>query len=414
MSCEHKIGPLDYCLAQVADGVCRYAAAPERRSLWEMLNGPVPAGMRVGQTCRVNQCGKLEHMVLVEDKTSGWKNWKQYRTRALSLEMGESADWLDYPNDEHSIRNLITNLQGGATSMARFVVRCMPTGLQGIRITRMGTWFDGTSWDRPPLLISRALGVWLRCDECKNFFLCPQTYWEERKYCSILCAGISRRSTVVRGSTFYMGFLAFSASNRSEFVKRATCAEKGCVFPVSAKGLCHRHANFGFYSAAMRGAKLERKDLFGEDGTSHYPAISTLKAFEIEHSHENTIFVRQSAVDNKWKLTEEYLWEAAQKATADNRADILRYVRVTKEKLRDYIPEQRVVNHQGRGTRGGHPGSHKKVRKSQRKRPAGWHGSRPDHDVIKRWSRQTIDEVATWTPADNTLLDVAEIEELGL
>jgi hypothetical protein len=97
------------------------------------------------------------------------------------------------------------------------------------------------------------------------------------------------------------------------------------------------------------------------------------------------------SASRSWQLTDEYLAQAARDVAAAAKA--LNHVTVTREVQLQYVPEKRVPNYQGRGTRGGHPGSHKKIRKKQRMRPAGWHGSRPDHDVEKRWSRETIEDI---------------------
>jgi len=49
--------------------ICRFMPNAQRVELWTQAHGPVPEGMRIGNSCHVQYCGKLEHMVLVEDLT---------------------------------------------------------------------------------------------------------------------------------------------------------------------------------------------------------------------------------------------------------------------------------------------------------------------------------------------------------
>ena len=61
----------------------------------------------------------------------------------------------------------------------------------------------------------------------------------------------------------------------------------------------------------------------------------------------------------------------------------------------------------------------KKIRKSQRNRPAGWHGSHPKQKPI-RVSRETLDDIPIWSPepkekikierAQDEMFDVDEYE----
>ena len=78
--------------------ICRYGPQAERVRLWESINGPVPAEMRVGWTCKVAYCEKLDHMRLVEKKNLHWRDYGPYARAVAKLKPGQSCILRDVPN----------------------------------------------------------------------------------------------------------------------------------------------------------------------------------------------------------------------------------------------------------------------------------------------------------------------------
>lgn len=71
--------------------ICRYRPQAERVLLWESVNGPVPPTTRVGWTCKVAYCEKLDHMRLVKKKNLHWHDYGRYARKVAKLKPGESC-----------------------------------------------------------------------------------------------------------------------------------------------------------------------------------------------------------------------------------------------------------------------------------------------------------------------------------
>lgn len=84
---------------------CSYLPAGERETIWIANRGEIPDGQRVGWTCEVAYCGKLEHMVLVEDKNSKRHSWAKYHEELRSLEVGEGK-YIVISGDDDDFRRL--------------------------------------------------------------------------------------------------------------------------------------------------------------------------------------------------------------------------------------------------------------------------------------------------------------------
>ena len=82
----------------VREASCRYAAQAERVRFWQSVNGPVRADMRVGWTCKVAYCEKLEHMRLVKRKNLHWRDYGPYARAVAKLKPAQSCILHGVPN----------------------------------------------------------------------------------------------------------------------------------------------------------------------------------------------------------------------------------------------------------------------------------------------------------------------------
>jgi hypothetical protein len=333
--------------------------------------------------------------------------WAAFARLINELQEGDTVDVPFCANDTPSL----AKMRGGIyaqkpmrDSLAKFLLHALPWG--GVRLVRVGNF--ASAYRR------------IEAFDCGKSFHPPSRHKVE---------------LVDRPANLWLGLLWNSASKRTDFVAR-TCSEKGCPLPVVREGMCHHHAHFFDYPISMTDRNIDwnphyrtgydanqTPELYSEflvSTASLEKSLRVERSGYLRHDHKNQgdgdILAEEVDVDRDKKnalarhakarnkaairqknidvVTDEFLLEAARRATnSRDRDQIRRLFTVIPEPRVEYAPEQRVVNYQGRGTRGGHPGSHKKVRKSQRKRPAGWHGSRPDHDVYKRWSRETVEPV---------------------
>lgn len=314
--------------------ICRYLKASERVKMWESVNGPIPQGKIIGTTCHVPYCGKMEHMVVAERRNNHWHDWKQYTNKMHSLEVGEYAEF-DIPCDLKLFR---TNI-AARNAMSCFSIRTAPNGKR-VRIYKTGSWDDRESAEA----FSSSLPVmW--------------THIAER---------IGKHPPI-----YFFGFLGGSLGSvmhrREAETLMRPCEVRACPFPRNGSPLCHRHKHFFEYSCSMKG-QIDRGDLFSED-RAKFPLFTTMQPWEITHSFERTKFWHRGTVDQGTLLSEEW-WKAN---------------------------VERAINGQWSGPHGHKGWGKKKIRKAQRMRPAGYHGSRPAQKPIKV-ERDTLDNVAQWTP----------------
>lgn len=140
-------------------------------------------------------------------------------------------------------------------------------------------------------------------------------------------------------------------------IRGTRCQEKGCPFGTadSDSRLCDYHKEFFKFNESLTGTYLDVRDL-----------------------------------NYKWKPVEEHSGERLSIVyPGQNRLFV-----VDNPLLPDASQNS---NHTGAQVIWKGFGK-KKIRKSQRKRPAGYHGPRPDHDPLKRYTRESIIDIPMWAP----------------
>ena len=111
--------------------ICRYSSQPERVRLWESVNGPVPPEMRVGWTCKVAYCGKLDHMRLVKRKNLHWRDYGPYGRAVAKLKPGQSSILRGVPNSGNEAAKFRTAMYGRKELMrGRYSYRAVPGGMR--------------------------------------------------------------------------------------------------------------------------------------------------------------------------------------------------------------------------------------------------------------------------------------------
>lgn len=371
-------------------GICHYIPQATRIHMWEQLEGKVPDGMRLGSKCHVNYCDNIDHFILVENRNANHKSWKDYADKVGALQIDEYLDFPDYPRDEKSRMALRCGLQScNATALIKFAIRSLPTG--GVRIIRVGTWptlgRDGERTDKvyPVLFNPRAITPEERERRIQLAQQLRTQRREERK----------RRyfDKHIRDGAQRIWLGQFRITKRDEsFVRasrRANCSIKGCVFPVKENGKCHRHEHFFEYAQSMEWRGIGKSDIYGNEETLH-PLFSTMQGWELNRAPEIGLVV--SGLENRgYKLSEQWWKENVIKAE-----------------------ESATLNIQHTGAFVLWKGfGKKKIRKSQRMRPQGWHGNHPSQKPMERFGRETLDELPQWTPAKTTVVrrEMDEIED---
>jgi len=113
------------------ESICRYGPQAERVRSWEAVNGPVPATMRVGWTCKVAYCEKLEHMRLVKKKNLHWHDYGPYVRRVAKLKPGESCILRDVPNSGNEAAKFRSAMYSRKELIqGRYSYRAVPGGMR--------------------------------------------------------------------------------------------------------------------------------------------------------------------------------------------------------------------------------------------------------------------------------------------
>lgn len=176
-----------------------------------------------------------------------------------------------------------------------------------------------------------------------------------------------------------------------------TCSETGCPFPAVAEGgKCRRHAHFFDYTESMEWCGVGHSDTHATEDSPH-PLFSTMQAWELSKSADRVISDDPNTRARE-KLSEDW-WLAN---VVNNRpASTI------------YKPETPTQNIQHTGAFVLWKGfGRRKIRKSQRRRPAGWHGNHPEQMPIKRYSRKTIEDLLPQlSPHGEPIEDQAELME---
>jgi len=231
------------------------------------------------------------------------------------------------------------------------------------------------------------------------------------------------------------------------------CNWKACPYPTGGERECRYHAVFFNYPFSLTGRHISATDIYdSEDGERGRALLSILRPGELKSSHRNVYtvatgkFIRESDpyTDAGWGLRiarvnaelrmEELKRQRRSRALSFPRpksigqANGLTVATVvmpdgclvrtiarprTGESMAAITgalsPGTPIANHNEKGGFVLWKGfGKKKVRKSQRNRPAGWHGNHPAQKPIKV-SRETLDDVPIWTPEAKLKLRAASM-----
>lgn len=181
------------------------------------------------------------------------------------------------------------------------------------------------------------------------------------------------------------------------------CKVRACAYPANGNGqsLCHHH--FHFFDRGMQrlNGKLDLADIFSPDGNAR-PNFHTGFMWQEKANFEYTRFDYKGYRDPGLKISDDY-WKKIQQEAMNSVAP--------------KVDANKNIQHTGAFVLWKGFGK-KKIRKSQRNRPAGWHGNHPEQKPIKRYGRETIDEIPMMSPASRIIeesvpdfIDEVEIEE---
>lgn len=412
---------------------CRATSQPERLAIYGV---PIPEGMRLGWTCNKPYCSNPEHFCLTENKNASDYNYKPIRERLCALGSGE---WFDAEIPQLITERDIIKFRCGLSMInhtPHFIMRLLCRGR--VRLIRVGDYYDDANEWRAhyPVPTAKKVSLWKRpaviwlgilafsgstksasTQDCRVKG-CPfpalhgaldcRHHQPSHQFSMSMEDRTLDRYSLYRPSEPYSPYdlaaeIPVSTANLENSLRVITGVQKAGATWTESKA----HRNMAFEADA----KVLKEETFKRPYKKAAPvrnwsldtpalwqpwiAAAERKVNFLPADERTDGAIYEAVVESAsqtWQLSEDALMEAARRV-ATSTAIPNSHIRVLREKPIEYTPESTIANYQGRGTRGGHPGGHRKIRKSQRKRPAGWHGSRPDHDVEKRWSRETIEEI---------------------
>lgn len=347
---------------EIAEPMCRWMLQRDRIALYGQA---IPDGMRLAWTCQVAYCGNPKHFALIETKIKGWRNYKDIRKRCEALQDGEWLDLPDEPNDEKSVLKFRAGLLGG--SQIHFLVRTLPRA-KGVRIIRSGDWYDGN-----------------------------QAFQSEHP---LEC--LRRRPVKAPQECFYLGFLP---CNRDDgFARLPRCNVRGCVYPAIYEKVCRYHVPE--LESPTFDRHLDQRDMIAP---KEYPHLAlTLYRDRIEKDHKGFLYAtyvhdgaytktRYEQENDKW--WQENVIEKGLITDADGVLHLIQSEKELNTVLGEEQSRENISRFFGLQTSGSGKmrlgGGRGKIRKKQRKRPAGWHGHRDDTKSNKP-DRETIESESDW------------------
>jgi hypothetical protein len=412
-----------------AVGECRAISQPERMAIYGKA---VPGDMRLGWTCHVPYCANPDHFVLKENLNFGRRDYSDIRKRLWECADGEYFDLIGESCYEKDVLKLRTGL---AVNSPHFIVRTLPDR-SGLRIIRGGDWYEPKKdiLAKIPILVPATSGfsrlnlLWepetngdcllaptpmtaykmrfrsigidrtardrtkILDAKCGN----PRCYAKEHVFSRARRIGTGKRSNDI-GTGFFLGFMWGTSKVEIPIQEVPRCGVRSCAFPEHQQsGLCHTHLHW-FYVEGL-GDAIDVRDMYADDNASTYPTLSVGMLYEDRY---NWLNVRKEGYPGKSEAerTNDAWWhENVIKAglevdgviTPKIRGSVLpdvlgRLKNITAETLKPGVGAQ---------TSGSLKMRHhdkKKIRKTQRKRPAGWKGSRGAHDPVGRWDREVIE-----------------------
>lgn len=381
---------------------CKQTPQSERMALWEKCCGPIPEGQRLGWKCPIHYCGYLEHMCLVEDRTAGWNKWRglvDYDAVA-SLPVGGYFEFSRPATEE------LTNKLRACVAQRIRVPYAIRTSKDGAtcRIYRIADgWTLGRRGEEANLLADSLAVEWnpkaVSPEERERRKI--QYELEKQERCRQRIMRVFSRHIRLGAPSIWLGQFRLSEQDQTFLTlpRRRLCTEQGCVFPAQrGKTLCHRHEHFYDYKWSMEWRALGYADTHSTEETP-VPLLSTMQGWELRYSAERTVFVHDAGTAKREKLSDDWWRENVEKYMATLPKSSA-HIRVTRAVSPQYMPEDKTVNIQHTGAFVLWKGfGKKKIRKSQRKRPAGWHGNHPEQKPREKWGkREALDDVPMWAP----------------
>lgn len=400
-------------------GICRYLKNSERIKIWQGLYGPIPEDKRLGWKCRTAYCGDFEHMTLAENFNAYQENWRDITNYKKLSEMSV-GEYTEFPRPETKELEAKMRVSVNANSPVPFALRATADGKM-FRLYKLADRWDmgrrNAEMERLALYFPAPLG---------GVELTP----EERARREAEKA--ERRAERLRQLMDRRARLGASSLFRSQFVlsesdiiflqgkRRSTCTVKACPFPVESRGECRYHSHYFEFKWSMEWRQIDRNDIYANEDTP-IPLFTSMQGWELPKSAERTVFEHNGNRNKGQKLSDNWWEENVAKYEAEAKLrPAAPSVRVIPEPKIQYAPETKTGNIQHTGAFVLWKGfGKKKIRKSQRKRPAGWHGNHPEQKPIKRFGRETLDEIPTLSPAarvthemEHEFIDEDFIEEL--
>lgn len=223
--------------------------------------------------------------------------------------------------------------------------------------------------------------------------------WGPLRFARCIEKGLERRSRLGPKSVWIGQFILNEFDQ--EFLalpRRSQCSEKACAFPAHKAGKCRYHMNFFKFKWSMEWRAIDAADRFATQDNPH-PVFTVMFGGEIAKSADRVIFEHDGGRDRGKKISDDYWREAVLKYEAPTRPSI----RVIPDIKPQYVKEEsatRNMQHTGAFVLWKGFGK-KKIRKSQRNRPAGWHGNHPEQMPRKNFTRDTLKDLPQWTPSSS-------------
>lgn len=206
------------------------------------------------------------------------------------------------------------------------------------------------------------------------------------------------------------------------------CPWKGCIFPRQMGQECAYHARFFYYCASLTGRHVSSADVYDDNGSQH-TALYISRGDEIKQVRvvfgDGRPKDRDPYSDPTWgkemsalaQRTREYF--GLRKPLSPGRPNLLTVdtvvfrdgARIPTTSAPRLAPGTAMANHNSTGAFILWKGfGKKKIRKSQRNRPAGWHGSHPKQKPMKV-SRETLNDIPVWTPGPKDQVKIERSKE---
>lgn len=307
-----------YAATTTAAGECAEVAfASMARTMRRRQLGQPPPDHTFGSTCGNDKCVAHSCFRLKASIKENGK-WAPIARRIKALQIDESFDLPEYPQDSASISKLIAGVRGQriATHL-RFIVRAVPRK-RGVRVIAVGRYanpLDGTEFfqseTRHPVLTRRQPAV---CHEMRPGCLILGMLWDT--------------SSLQSGS-------AVSA-----------CISKACILPAVMRGLCKSHyADSGLTNSGLWGGHLSHMDYIRMPDNPEPPLYSGMLK-EDKYAWENVrVFWKGHYGKAHGEETSDEFWDKNVEPRATTRKEMKERLKMQVRRVkRDYDKWQSSAN----------------------------------------------------------------------